>query len=73
MLGASTAATTASRSTSHIAEIFLLTDSGIFRSDLITIASGVIPIERNAATLCCVGFVFNSPEGPMYGTSDTCK
>ena len=65
MDGASTAATTASRSTSHIFEIFFLTESGISRSERITIASGAIPIDRRAATLCCVGFVFNSPDGPI--------
>ncbi len=28
-------------------------------------------MERSAATECCVGFVLSSPDGPMYGTSDT--
>ena len=26
-----------------------------------------------AATECCVGLVLSSPDGPMYGTSDTCR
>ena len=65
MDGASTAATTASRSTSHINEILRLMPSGIGRSDRKTTASGAIPMLRKAATLCCVGFVFNSPDGPI--------
>ena len=28
---------------------------------------------RNAATECCVGLVFSSPDGPRYGSSDTCR
>ena len=52
MLGASTAATTASESTSHIKEIFFLIESGITRSERSTTASGAIPILRSAATLC---------------------
>ena len=38
-----------------------------------TIASGWMPIERSAATECWVGLVFSSPDGPMYGTSETCR
>jgi hypothetical protein len=63
MLGASTAATTASTSTSHISEIFRLTFSGISRSARHTTASGAIPMLRSAATECWVGLVFNSPDG----------
>ena len=37
-----------------------------------TSASGWMPIERRAATECCVGLVFCSPDAPMYGTSETC-
>jgi hypothetical protein len=29
-------------------------------------------MERRAATECCVGLVFCSPEAFMKGTSDTC-
>ena len=36
-------------------------------------ASGWMPIERSAATECWVGLVFSSPEGPMNGTSETCR
>ena len=36
-------------------------------------ASGWIPIERSAATECWVGLVLSSPDGPMYGTSETCR
>ncbi len=38
-----------------------------------TIASGWIPMLRSDATECWVGLVFNSPDGPMYGSRDTCK
>ncbi|CAB4999431.1 unannotated protein [freshwater metagenome] len=71
MLGASTAATTASSSTSHISEILRLMPIGTGRSDLSTMASGCTPMLRSAATECCVGLVFNSPLGPMYGSSET--
>ena len=70
MEGASTAATTASTSTSHINEIFFLMLIGISRSERRTTASGAIPILRSAATECWVGLVFSSPEGPIYGTSE---
>ena len=73
MDGASTAATTASKSTSHMREILRLIPSGIGLSERSTTASGAIPILRKAATLCCVGFVFNSPDGPIYGTREICK
>src|SRR6266508_2924742 len=73
MLGASTAATTASTSTSHISEILRFTLSGMSRSARHTTASGWIPIERNAATECWVGLVFSSPDGAMYGTSEKCR
>ena len=65
MLGASTAATTASASTSHIIEIFRLMLVGTGRSARRTIASGWMPMFRKDATECCVGFVFSSPDGPM--------
>lgn len=65
MLAASTADTTASRSTSHIRLILCLSPSVIGRSDRHTIASGWMPMERSAATECCVGLVFSSPDGPM--------
>jgi hypothetical protein len=63
MLGASDADTTASASTSHISEILRLTFSGISRSLRHTMASGVMPMLRRAATECWVGFVFSSPDG----------
>ena len=50
MLGASTAAATASVSTSHISEILRLIDSGISRSARSTSASGWMPTWRSAAT-----------------------
>ena len=28
---------------------------------------------RSAATECWVGLVFSSPDGPMYGSSETCR
>ena len=28
---------------------------------------------RSAATECWVGLVFSSPDGPMYGSSETCS
>ena len=28
---------------------------------------------RSAATECCVGLVFSSPDGARYGTSETCR
>ena len=31
-----------------------------------------MPMERRAATECCVGLVFCSPDAPMNGTSETC-
>ena len=34
---------------------------------------GMMPITRNFATDCCVGFVFNSPAALMNGTYVTCK
>ena len=67
------AETTASSSTSHISEILRLTLSGIGRSERHTIASGWMPMQRSAATECWVGLVFSSPDGPMYGTSETCR
>jgi hypothetical protein len=73
MLGASVAETTASASTSHIRAILRLTFSGSSRSLRHTSASGAMPMLRNAATECCVGFVFNSPDGARYGTKDTCR
>ena len=33
--------------------------------------SGVMPRPRNSFTVCCVGFVFCSPTGPMTGTKET--
>ncbi|MDR6176077.1 hypothetical protein QE366_003336 [Nocardioides zeae] len=45
--------------------ILLLIDCGSSRSARHTTASGWMPIERSAATECCVGFVFSSPDGPM--------
>ncbi len=63
MLGASVAETTASASTSHISEILRFTLSGISRSERHTMASGVMPMLRSAATECWVGLVFSSPDG----------
>ena len=72
MLGTSIALTTASSSTSHMSAILRLFDSETGRSLRSTSASGWMPIERRAATECCVGLVFCSPEAFMYGTSETC-
>jgi len=63
MLGASGAATTASRSTSQYSESLCLSESGISRSARQTSASGWMPMLRSAATECWVGFVFSSPDG----------
>ena len=71
MLGASFAVTTPSTSTSQNSAILRLIDSGTSRSARSTIASGWMPMLRSAATECCVGFVFSSPDGPMYGSSET--
>ena len=73
MDGASGQETTASSSTSHIREILRLTPSGISRLERQTMASGWMPTWRRAATECWVGLVFSSPDGPRYGTSDTCR
>ena len=72
MLAASTQVMTASRSTSHIAAIFVLMDSGRSRSARHTMASGWMPMLRSAATECWVGLVLSSPLGPRYGMSETC-
>ena len=45
----------------------------IGRSERQTSASGVMPIVRSACTECCVGLVFSSPLGPMYGMRLTCR
>ena len=63
MLGASTAAATASVSTSHMRLILRLIDSGMSRSARSTRASGWMPTWRSAATECWVGLVFSSPLG----------
>ena len=73
MLGASLAVTTPSTSTSHISAILRFVASGTSRSARRTMASGWMPMLRRAATECCVGFVLSSPDGPMYGTSETCR
>ena len=73
MLGASLAVTTPSTSTSHMSAILRFVASGTSRSARSTIASGWMPMLRSAATECCVGLVFSSPDGPMYGTSETCR
>ena len=39
----------------------------IGRSERHTIASGWIPMLRSSRTECCVGFVFSSSAGAMYG------
>ncbi len=65
MLGASTAETTASASTSHIRLILFFRPWVMGRSERQTIASGWMPMLRSAATECCVGLVFSSPDGPM--------
>jgi hypothetical protein len=52
--------------------ILRLFESDTGRSERSTRASGWMPIERSAATECCVGFVFCSPDAFMNGTSDTC-
>ena len=38
-----------------------------------TMASGWMPTCRSAATECCVGLVFISPDGLIHGTSETCR
>ena len=73
MDGASTAATTPSTSTSQVRAIFFFMLGGIGRSERQTIASGWMPTWRSAATECCVGLVLSSPDGAMYGTSETCR
>ena len=73
MDGASGAETTASSSTSHIRLILRFSPVVIGRSERATIASGWMPMLRSAATLCWVGLVFSSPEGPMYGSRLTCR
>ena len=73
MLGASLAVTTPSTSTSHMSAILRLVASGTSRSARSTIASGWMPMLRSAATECSVGFVLSSPDGPMYGTRETCR
>ena len=65
MDGASGAETTASSSTSHIRLILRFRPSLIGRSERATMASGWMPMLRRAATLCWVGLVFSSPDGPM--------
>ena len=65
MLGASTAAITASIGTSQRSEIFRLTPGDIGWSDRHTMTSGWIPRLRSSVTECCVGFVFCSPDGAM--------
>ncbi len=72
MLGTSTALTTAPSSTSHMSAILRLFDSVTGRSLRRTSASGWMPMLRSAATECCVGLVFCSPDAPMNGTSETC-
>jgi len=52
--------------------ILRLFDSETMRSLRSTSASGWMPMDRRAATECCVGLVFCSPEAPMNGTSETC-
>ena len=54
MLATSTAFTTARSSTSHMSAIFRLLESDTGRSLRSTSASGCIPMERRAATECCV-------------------
>jgi len=73
MDGASGVDTTASSSTSHIMLIFRFSPPLIGRSDRHTIASGWMPMLRSAATECWVGLVLSSPDGPMYGSSETCR
>ena len=46
--------------------------SGIGTSDRQTKISGLIPIDRNSLTECCVGLVFNSPEDDRNGNSVKC-
>ena len=46
---------------------------GTGRSARSTMASGWMPMLRSAATECWVGLVFSSPDGPMYGSSETCR
>jgi hypothetical protein len=65
MDGASLQAMTAGSSTSHIREILRLMERGTSRSARSTIPSGWMPMLRSAATECCVGLVFSSPDGPM--------
>jgi hypothetical protein len=71
MLVESTADTMALVGTSDKSEIFDFSAGEIGRSERHTIASGWIPMLRSYLTECCVGLVFSSSAGPMYGTSVT--
>src|SRR3712207_8113900 len=62
---------TPSASTSHIRLILRLSPVPISRSDRQTSASGWMPMLRSAATECCVGLVFSSPDGAMRSEEHT--
>src|SRR6266480_1292462 len=66
MDGASGALITPPMGTSQSSETFSFRFRPIGRSERHTMASGCRPRARSSFTECCVGFVFNSPDGPMY-------
>ena len=51
---------------------FAFSFSGISLSERQTKISGVMPIDRNSLTECCVGLVFSSPDAPRYGNKVKC-
>jgi hypothetical protein len=57
--------TTARFSTSQKRAILSHSSSSMGKSERATIMFGEIPIERNSATECWVGLVFNSSVAPM--------
>ena len=65
MDGASGQLITASSSTSQNRAILRLMPSGTGTEARHTIASGWMPTWRRAATLCWVGLVLSSADGPM--------
>src|ERR1051325_995904 len=60
---------TASSLTSQKSAILRLISASRNRSVRHRRMSAWMPIDRRSRTLCCVGFVFSSPAGPVDGTS----
>src|ERR1035438_3909023 len=58
---------TASSGTLQNMEIFWRSSLSSGLSQRQTKTCGMMPISRSLATLCCVGFVFNSPDAMMTG------